>query len=214
MQLKKKNLKLLSCVDSESFWREGRGFWRNICVCQRVRGIFSVILLCRYSTLIGPSPNTPPTPSSKSAHGFENVISCICIHIDIYLKNFTSFNKYMIHSYIISNCHKVIFNTLFKLCKILKNYEKVFLSTFFKLSIILMNINEYIQLLFNTQFVISFEKYCALIQYLRHLIALIWQFLSHKKKYSEIVHVFYVTILLTKRWKGFKKIDLKTTDTL
>lgn len=129
------------------------GFRRNNCVCQRVRGIFSVILLCRYSTLICPSPNTPPTPSSKSAHGFENVISCICIHIDIYLKNFTSFNKYMIHRYIISNCHKVIFNTLFKLCKILKNYEKLFLSTFFKLSIILMNINEYIQLLFNTQFV-------------------------------------------------------------
>lgn len=51
---------------------------------------------------------------------------------------------------------------------------------------------------------LSYEKYCALIQYLRYLNALIWQFLSHKKKYSEIVHVFYVTILLTKRWKGLK----------
>lgn len=121
----KKNLKLLSCFDSESFWREGRGFRQNICVCQRVRGIFSVILLCRYSTLICPSPNTPPTPSSKSAHGFENDILYVFASTLIYLKNFTSFNKYMIHRYIISNCHKVIltrFLNFVKFWKIMKNY--------------------------------------------------------------------------------------------
>lgn len=43
----------------------------------------------------------------------------------IYLKNFTSFNKYMIHRYIISNCHKVIltrFLNFVKFWKIMKNY--------------------------------------------------------------------------------------------